>query len=249
MVKDKLFISLAEKFYNLKVEMGALVRQVKDKENELLVGEGKQKVKEETPEVVSTPKVEVKPQEPETKTTKPQQQERPKNNQFKKPNSQFNNNQFNNKKPFNNNFKQNNQNQNANKNPNFKANNKPNQKPFNKDNKQRPAINYAQPIIVASPARNFNNKKKETHFEEKHQYSKRDLLKRGMIEEEESNREIVRKNRVKKKETAPQVVQDKPQGPAIINTDNITIKLLSEVSGKPVSEIIKKFMLLDGNIL
>ncbi len=253
MVKDNLFMSLAEKFHNLKIEMGALVRQVKEKENELLLGEGKPKVKEETPEVVSTPKVEVKPQEIETKAIKPQQQEKPKNvqpnSQFKKPNSQYNNqynnNQFNNKKPFNNNFKQNNQQPNGNKNLNFKPNNnKPNQKPFNKDNKQRPAINYAQPIIVASPARNFANKKKETHFEEKHQYSKRDLLKRGMIEEEESNRDIVRKNRVKKKENPTPVVSDKPQGPAIINTDNITVKLLSEASGKPVSEIIKKFMLL-----
>ncbi len=128
-------------------------------------------------------------------------------------------------------------------NPNYKPGQKP---PFNKDNQaKRPAINYSQPIITQSPARNFGNKKKENErFEEKKQYSKRDLLKRGMMfEENTEDRMISRKVRTKKKEVTTTVV-DKPQGPAIITTDNITVKLLSEVSGKPVSEIIKKFMLL-----
>lgn len=127
-------------------------------------------------------------------------------------------------------------------NPNFK----PGQKPgFNADNK-RPAINYAQPVITQSPARNFaNNKKKDSsHFEEKRGYTKYDLLKRGMIDDGiDEDRSVTRKLRTKKKDMAVETVE-RPTGPAIITTDNITVKLLSEVSGRPVSEIIKKFMLL-----
>ncbi len=57
------------------------------------------------------------------------------------------------------------------------------------------------------------------------------------------DRELSRKVRTKKKDEQVKKIE-KPTGPAIINTDNITIKLLSEVSGRPVSEIIKKFMIL-----
>ena len=41
MVKEKQIISLAEKFYNLKIEMSALTRSVKEKENTLLLAETK----------------------------------------------------------------------------------------------------------------------------------------------------------------------------------------------------------------
>ena len=85
----------------------------------------------------------------------------------------------------------------------FNPNNKPAQKPgMNKDNIKRPAINYAQPVITASPTRTFANKKKENErFEEKRAYSKRDLLKRGMlIEDGDEDRVINRKVRTKKKE-------------------------------------------------
>lgn len=159
------------------------------------------------------------------------------NGQGPRANGQYNNQN----RPFNRNGQQPNGNRPFN--PNFKPGQKP---PFNKDNSQkRPAINYAQPVITQSPTRNFGNKKKENErFEEKRAYTKRDLLKRGMmVEEDTEDRMISRKVRSKKKETVTQVV-DKPQGPAVITTDNITVKLLSEVSGKPVSEIIKKFMLL-----
>ena len=227
--------------------------------------------KEEVPSVVSTPvtepKAEVKPvQPPKRPENRPQNDNfRSNNNRNANNNNRYQNNQnprfqnqngqnrqFNNQngRPFgqNANFKgqQNGQYQRPGQpgfrpNPNFK----PGQKPVNKDNQnKRPAINYAQPIITASPTRNFANKKKEGEkFEEKRAYSKRDLLKRNMIEDGNEDRILNRKLRTKKKETVTTVVE-KPQGPAIITTDNITIKLLSEASGKPVSEIIKKFMIL-----
>ena len=265
MVNDKMLINLAENFYNLKIEMSNLTRSIKDKETALLMEQTKatqyQAVKEETaPSVVSQTKDEQVAQV-ENQNRQPQQAVYEKRNNFdrnQRPN--FNQNQrFQNKPGFNRNpnsnpngqYNQNNQRRPFNPNfkpgqrpnPNFKPGQKP---PFNKDGQnKRPAINYSQPIITASPARNFGNKKKDTEkFEEKRQYSKRDLIKRGMvIEETDEDRIINRKVRTKKKEVVTQVV-DRPVGPSIITTDNITVKLLSEVSGKPVSEIIKKFMVL-----
>ncbi|MCQ2565186.1 MAG: hypothetical protein MJ152_04965, partial [Clostridia bacterium] len=217
MVKDKLFINLAEKFYNLKVEMSNLTRAVKEKESALIYEENKKLIAEtqkvQEPAVVSQPKVE--------EVKKPVQEERPiQHKEFAPRDNNYQQRPYNNGRQFNNQnggFRQNNPNGNPNyRNNNFNAQQRPfnrqngangrpfnNQnggfrpngangnpnfkqgaKPFNKDSK-RPAINYAQPIITASPARNFNNKKKDnTHFEEKRQYTKRDLLKRGMLEEE-----------------------------------------------------------------
>lgn len=155
--------------------------------------------------------------------------------------------QYGQNRPYNNNFRQgaaNGQQQRPfgnRPNPNFK----PGQKPgFNSENK-RPAINYAQPVITQSQTRNFTNKKKDnTHFEEKRGYTKYDLLKRGMIDDGiDEDRSVTRKLRTKKKDMAVETIE-RPTGPVVITTDNITIKLLSEVSGRPVSEIIKKFMLL-----
>ncbi len=109
-------------------------------------------------------------------------------------------------------------------------------------NKPKPV--FAQPIIESQPQRDHGNKKKGgTQYEEKKTYTKRDLLKRGMIAEDNTeDRMLSRKVRSKKKEEKQVVI--KPSGPAVITTDNITVKLLSEVTGKGVSEIIKKFMLL-----
>jgi len=278
MVRDKNFISLAEKYHNLKIEMSNLTKNVKEKETKLL-SESAKRVEEkiekvETPSVVSTPKVEVSPEiAPVKAQEKPQQ--RPQNNErrfnqegannqrynqngqgqgfnrnFNPNNRNGQNNLMGQRKPFNNQNNANGQRPfnpqnrpfiNGKPNPNYK----PGQKPaFNKDGVKRPSINYAQPIITVAPTRNPANKKKDNErFEEKRQYSKRDLLKRGMIDDSNEDRIINRKLRTKKKETVTQVVE-RPQGPAILTTDNITIKLLSEVSGKPVSEIIKKFMLL-----
>ena len=301
MVKDKLFITLAEKVYNLKNEMGVLTRSVKEKENQLLLNQAKKLAekpevkKEEVPSPVSVStsiEVEAKPQvQVEVQKTTVDAQLQPNNNRNKgnenrskegayRPQNDYKNNrdqtanrQFNSKYSNNNRFAnagannnqrrpyqqngaqggyQNRPQQNGfNRNGNFRQNAngvapKPGVRPAaNKDAVKRPAINYAQPVITASPTRNFGNKKKTgERYEEKKQYTKRDLLKRGMLTEGgEEDRIINRKLRTKKKETVATVIE-KPQGPAVVTTENITVKLLSEISGRPVSEIIKKFMLL-----
>jgi len=273
MVREKTLVSLAENYYNLKQDISAITRSAKEKENKIIASLGKEEKKVETPSVVSLPKEEkVVPQETKTEPVKelqPNRQEnkfdKNRNNKFGQNNQNQRGNNFNNRyqnaqngqnpqfrqnnRPFGNN--QNNRlNQNGTRpfgngtrpnNPNFKSGQRP---PFNKDNQQkRPAINYAQPIIMATPQRSFATKKKEgERFEEKRQYSKRDLLKRGMLVEGDEDRVINRK--VKKKKEVAEVKVERPTGPAVITTENITVKLLSEVTGRPVSEIIKKFMVL-----
>ena len=272
MVNEKQIITLAEKFYNLRVEMSALTRAVKEKEGALILEQTKAAAKpepkveaktEEKPSVVfAEPKVELVKEKPVQNQSqqKPQQRQnfenRGQNQRQNNPNyrnqdrnQNYQNRNFNSQngnRPFNPNYKPGQNNQRPMGQRPFNPNYKPGQKPgLNKDNlNKRPAINYAQPVITASPIRTFANKKKDNErFEEKRQYSKRDLLKRGMIDTGDEDRIINRKVKTKKKESDVQTVV-KPQGPAIITTDNITVKLLSEVSGKPVSEIIKKFMIL-----
>ena len=270
MVKDKQIINLAEKFYNLKVEMSALTRSVKEKESSLILEQAK----------VLAPKVEVKAEEPAKVFVEPKQplvEEKPQQVRVQQPNkartfdnrnprtnqqgryqernsgnndrfqgqNRTPNNQFN--RQNNPNFKpgQNNRPMSAGQRP-FNPNFKPGQKPAQPNGlNKRPTINYAQPIITVSPTRTAPNKKKENErYEEKRAYSKRDLLKRGMIVEGgDEDRVINRKVKTKKKEVEVKEII-RPQGPVVITTDNITVKLLSEASGRPVSEIIKKFMLL-----
>ena len=199
-----------------------------------------------------------------------QTSQNPQNNRNQ--NNRNQNNYQNNRNP-NTQFNQNNQNRNFNRNNNqqgqgFNRNNRQGQgsfqqnplqrnnnsqfKPFNKTitglkpnfaNKSKP-VAFVAPIIENQPQRDHANKKKGgVQYEEKKAYTKRDLLKRGMIEHENTeDRMLSRKVRTKKKEEKQVVI--KPSGPAVITTDNITVKLLSEVTGKGVSEIIKKFMLL-----
>ena len=231
MVKDKMLINLAERYFNLKTEMNNLARAVKEKETKLLIEESKQQaLKEQVSQIQETkPEIVSAPQKPEvvieTQKTK-QENNVNKNQNFSKQHSNSNNNRNNynknyntnnpnnfnkDRRPFNNRLQnQNNQNRpfNSNK-PN--QNYKPGQRPsFNKDNlNKRPSINYTQPVITANPARNFGNKKKDNERgEEKRAYSKRDLIKRGMLDfEDTEDRMVNRKIRPKKKEVIEKVIE------------------------------------------
>ena len=91
MVKDKMLINLAEKYFNLKSEMNNLARAVKEKETKLLIEESQQQAKKEQeqvsqiqekkPEIVSAPqKPEVVVEPQQTK----QENNRNKNQNFSK---------------------------------------------------------------------------------------------------------------------------------------------------------------------
>ena len=60
MINDKQIISLAEQYYNLKMEMSALTRNVKEKESSLILEQAK--ALSAKPEVKEEPKQEIKPE-------------------------------------------------------------------------------------------------------------------------------------------------------------------------------------------
>ncbi|MCK9575017.1 MAG: translation initiation factor IF-2 [Clostridia bacterium] len=101
---------------------------------------------------------------------------------------------------------------------------------------------------LRGPERTIGNKKKtsdRTHDLEKKTSSKRVLLRMGILNDEVDD-DIISNRRLrssKKLKEHIQIIQP-PVEHAIITTKNLTVKILSEKIGKPVAEIIKKFMLL-----
>jgi len=105
--------------------------------------------------------------------------------------------------------------------------------------------------VLAVPEKTFANKKApvKNTYDEKKQMSKKALMRRGFIVEENYSEEIdgVRMGskkmvRNKKKENTSFVAPAIEN--AVITTENVSVKTLSEKTGKPVTEIIKKLMLL-----
>ncbi len=105
--------------------------------------------------------------------------------------------------------------------------------------------------VLAGPEKTFAGKKPpvKNQYDEKKQMSKKALMKRGFIVDDSYNEDIdgVRMGsrklvKGKKKESAVFVAPAIEN--AVITTENVTVKTLSEKTGKPVTEIIKKLMLL-----
>lgn len=101
--------------------------------------------------------------------------------------------------------------------------------------------------IFATKERAFGNKKKtsERPGDEERKINKKSLLRRGLIEEQNiEERMFSRKLKLKKNkdENIPTVCA--PITNAVITTSNLTVKILSEKIGKPVTDIIKQLMIL-----
>ncbi len=109
----------------------------------------------------------------------------------------------------------------------------------------------ADTIIVTKPERNFGNKNKTKQIDsDRKELSKKAKIKMGYVDinkdydiDEDDTRVI---GRLKQKKTKKEVVQPERMviDKAVITTENLTVKLLSEKIGKPVAELIKKFMML-----
>ena len=146
-----------------------------------------------------------------------------------------------------------------NKNGNFsKDGKKPNEKSFEKkpfvprdNNGYKPKIEKPATVdFVSKPERVLGNKNKTKSFDtEKKELSKKAKIKMGYIDIEdnyidgEERMGRVRTNKIKKVKDVIQpekIVIEK----AVIDTENLTVKILSEKIGKPAVEIIKKFMML-----
>ena len=163
--------------------------------------------------------------------------------------------QFNDKRPFSNNGQR-----------PFGNNNQRNYNGFNNTNRQKPYMrnnNFAsskqnvfksfEPTISSSvlsqPERSFGNKNKSNRqIEEKKQINKKSLLRKNIIVDNSTdidgegvrmgNRKLVKKKKEQAIFVAPKIDS------AVITTENITVKNLSEKIGKPVTEIIKQLMIL-----
>lgn len=162
----------------------------------------------------------------------------------------FNNNE---RRPYNNNF-------NGERRP---FNNPNGQRPFN--NGPRPQNGFAQskantfksfvPLesskVLAGPEKTFAGKKApvKSQYDEKKQMSKKSLMKRGFIIDDSYNEDLdgvrmgSRKLVKSKKKETPTFVAPAIEN-AVITTESVTVKTLSEKTGKPVTEIIKKLMIL-----
>ena len=105
--------------------------------------------------------------------------------------------------------------------------------------------------ILAMPEKTFAGKKAPVKgkYDEKNKMSKKALVSRGFIVDEASyaeeidgvrmgSRKLVKTKKAEKVFVAPAIES------AVITTENVTVKTLSEKTGKPVTEIIKKLMLL-----
>ena len=136
-------------------------------------------------------------------------------------------------------------------NPNFKANGaRPpfdrNAKPFDKNKKPILSKVFSEPIInLKEKERVFKNKKKpEEKKEEKKVLNKKAQFKLSLINDGVDENESVKYRRVKtkKEKTQEQVITviDK----AVMDSEMITVKDLSEKIGKPVAEIVKKLFIL-----
>ena len=168
-----------------------------------------------------------------------------KNDRQNRNDRQFNNQQRNdqrdNKNFSNKNHTKDNQNKND-KDKKFDPNKKPllNKKPY--DSKPVPVT---EKIVIKENDRKSKEKKAKAQNQgkqEKKQLSVRQQMRMGIIDNEvDEDRVIYRRVKTKKKEEPQQEVKVVTEiSHAVITTENLTIKVLSEAIGKPVNVIIKK---------
>ena len=112
---------------------------------------------------------------------------------------------------------------------------------FNK--KPQPSTFIAPPIVQKDDKRNFGNKKKggEKNYEEKHTLNKRALIKNQVdIDDFDENKSGYRKFRPVKKAKEKSEVNVIKIEKAVINTEIIPLKVLSEKIGITAAEITKR---------
>ncbi|MBR2909498.1 MAG: translation initiation factor IF-2 [Clostridia bacterium] len=108
----------------------------------------------------------------------------------------------------------------------------------------------ASTLIKPNSATNHTSAKKKSFDkggDDKKSMNKKALVMRGYVEDDslfdDGERMGSKKRGKKQKEVAPVVVAPKIDH-AVITTDNLTVKLLAEKIGRPVAEIMSKFLLL-----
>ena len=146
------------------------------------------------------------------------------------------------KRPFNNGNRPNNFNNSAEgfKKPAFNNGNKP----FNNN---KPSLRPIEaPIIIKEKERILNKNKKKTHEtpQENKPLNKKAKFIMNLVNDDMEERVIYRRVKTKKETKQPVQQHIAVLDHAVITTENISVKDLSEKIGKPVTEIIKKLFIL-----
>ncbi|HEY8444052.1 MAG TPA: translation initiation factor IF-2 [Clostridia bacterium] len=119
----------------------------------------------------------------------------------------------------------------------------------------KPNFKDSKPAAASAPAtpapahKQKSHDKKEKLFEDKKALSKRTLVRRGLLEDDRFDEDEdytprykkpkPKKEKAPKKEITPIKIEK-----AVITTENLTVKMLSEKIGVPAQEILKKLMIL-----
>ncbi len=107
-------------------------------------------------------------------------------------------------------------------------------------------VRAEMPVLPGKDRKSFDNKKKDfaKGTDDKKSMNKRTLIRKGFIQDGfDEERVGVRKLKNKKVKEQPVFVPQKIEK-AVITTENLTVKILSEKIGKTAQEIIKQLMLL-----
>ena len=112
----------------------------------------------------------------------------------------------------------------------------------------RPFVKEEKEVLFVKPEREFGNKNKTKQVnDEKKELSKKAKIRMGYVEVEDYENEngIARIRSSKPKKQKDTVVPERIEiTNAVITGDTLTVKDLSEKIGKPVVELVKKFMML-----
>ena len=105
-----------------------------------------------------------------------------------------------------------------------------------------------KPSFPATQKRIFDkkkdNEKRNRDSDRLNAKGKRGSSRQGLLEELEIAERIMGNRKIKKKQKIQEVIVSAPINHAIISTENISVKQLSEKTGRSVSEILKQLMVL-----
>ncbi|MBR4270975.1 MAG: translation initiation factor IF-2 [Clostridia bacterium] len=111
-----------------------------------------------------------------------------------------------------------------------------------------PKSSVVEAVIIPQTNKRVFDKKKDDHkrttsYEDSGRNNKRTLMRKGLLEESNIE-ERIRSNRKIKAKKKVDVVVAAPIDHCVISTENITVKQLSEKTGKSVADILKQLMVL-----
>ena len=121
-------------------------------------------------------------------------------------------------------------------------------KPFFSSNTHRENVDFSKNNMASSQKRVFDKKKdndKRNRDFDKLNNRSRKAMRQGLMEEFSITERIMGSRKIKTKKAKPQeIVVSAPIDHAVITTENITVKNLSEKTGRSVSDILKQLMVL-----